>query len=287
MKDIHHKTTYAERFEKGSEVSASKPLLRKTVLLTRPREQAAEMTALLEGLGARVIHLPMIEIKEPESWDALDESINQLHLYDWLLFTSVNGVNFFFQRFRQTKKESLSSITSLQVCAIGKATAQALEAAGAKVDLIAKDSKAEGLLQSLMAHLGDASAIGGRRFLLPRARLAREVLPEELRKLGAQVDAVEAYQNVLPKTDSEKLIRLLCDGSIDVLAFTSSSTVSNFAALLGRENLAELLQNALIACIGPVTAATAAEYHLKNIIQPDNYSAPALVEVIVEALTKK
>jgi len=135
--------------------------------------------------------------------------------------------------------------------------------------------------------MGKASALCGLRFLLPRARVAREVLPEELRRLGARIDTVEVYQNVLPETDGENLIRRLQDGLIDVITFTSSSTVNNFATLVGRENLAERLQNAFIACIGPVTAATAAEYHLKNIIQPDNYSAPALVEAILQALTGK
>jgi uroporphyrinogen III methyltransferase/synthase len=287
MKDREHMKTEAQTGEEKSLLTLAKPLRRKTVLLTRPREQAEEMTALLEESGAEVIHLPMIEIREPESWQALDESINQLHLYDWLLFTSANGVKFFFQRFRQLCGTPLSPLANLQVCAIGKATAQAVEAAGAKVDLIAEDSKAEGLLQSLVAHFGAAEAICKFRFLLPRARLAREVLPEELRKLGAQVDAVEAYQNVLPATDSENLIGLLRAGSIDVITFTSPSTVKNFVALVGREKLAELLGNALIACIGPVTAATATEFNLQNIIQPDNYSAPALVETIVQAVSKK
>jgi uroporphyrinogen III methyltransferase/synthase len=135
--------------------------------------------------------------------------------------------------------------------------------------------------------MGNPSAICGLRFLLPRARVARELLPEALRSHGARIDIVEVYQNVLPETDSENLIRLLRDGCIDVITFTSSSTVKNFAALLGRENLTECLQNTFVACIGPVTAATASEYRLKNIIQPDNYSAPALVETIVQALSRE
>jgi uroporphyrinogen III methyltransferase/synthase len=283
MKEVKEKKTDAS----ASGADCVKPLIGKTVLLTRPREQAAEITLMLESLGAAVIHAPMIEIREPDSWQLLDASIKQIHFYDWLLFTSANGVKYFLRRFNETCNRPLASISSLKICAIGKATAQALESTGVPVDLIAGDSTAEGVLQSLLAHLGKASALGGLRFLLPRARMAREVLPEELRRLGALVDAVETYQNVLPVVDSDNLRRLLRDGAIDAVTFTSSSTVNHFATLFGSQDLSALLQNTLVACIGPITAATAAEHHLKNIIQPDTYNAPALVEAVVQALCKK
>src|ERR1051325_2764479 len=246
--------------------AAGRPLAGKSILVTRPRDQAGEMIALLEGFGATVLHLPMIEVKEPESWDALDEAIRQLRCYDWILFTSINGVNYFSQRLRQARSEALASVTAAHICAIGNATAQALESAGVEVDLIATDSKAEGLLRSLVDHVGGAKAVGRMRFLIPRAQIAREVLPEELRKLGAQVDAVAAYQNVLPESGRKDLLGLLRQGSIDAITFTSSSTVKNFMAVAGGEDLADLLQDILIACIGPVTAATAYDYRLKRII---------------------
>jgi uroporphyrinogen III methyltransferase/synthase len=167
------------------------------------------------------------------------------------------------------------------VCAIGPATAKAIENAGIHVDVIAADSKAEGALRAIIEHAGGESKIRGLRFLIPRARIAREVLPVELGRLGARVDAVETYQTVKPDTDIENIIRLLNEAAI---TFTSSSTVANFAALVGAENLSSLLQNTLVACIGPVTAATALEHGLSKIVQPEVYNTRALVEAIVKEI---
>lgn len=239
---------------------------------------------MLERLGAKVLHAPMIEIKEPDSWQALDESIHQLNLYDWVIFTSVNGVKFFFERLAKKRLEPLAKVSGASVCAIGLATAKALEKQDVKVDLIAADAHAEGLLQALLFYTGNLQTLRGKRFLLPRARIARELLPVELSKLGAQVDVVEAYQNVMPEIADDSFLHLLKDGRIDVVTFTSSSTVHNFVAMAGRENLQTLLQHSRIACIGPVTRGTAEEYELQNIIQPQNATAAALVEAIVRAI---
>ncbi|MBI3650649.1 MAG: uroporphyrinogen-III synthase [Acidobacteria bacterium] len=287
MKPNESKTTAAQSHERENRVITAAPLLHKTVLLTRPREQAEAMTARLEELGAHVLHAPMIALTEPDSWAALDAAIKQLPCYDWILFTSANGVNFFLQRLSQHQHAALAALTRAQVCAIGTATAQALAAADLNAEVIAAEATAEGLLQSLVAHLGDETALRGLRFLIPRARLAREVLPEALRSFGAQVDTVEAYQNMPTASDTQTLLPLLQTGAIDVITFTSSSTVVNFAALFGGENLAQLLQPCLIACIGPITAATASAYHLQNIIQPSVFNTPALVEAIVDAIGKK
>ena len=284
MEQSDKKTMLEEDDGQTNEASSALPLSGKTILLTRPRQQSEEMAALLEGLGANVLYAPMIEIREPDSWQALDESIHQLDLYDWLIFTSANSVKFFFQRLAQKSLEPLAKISKASICAIGLVTAKALESRGAKVDLIATDSTAEGLLQALLFYKGSLQALRGQRFLLPRARLAREVLPSELRKLGAQVDVVEAYQNVMPEMAGDSITHLFKQRVIDVVTFTSSSTVHNFVALAGVENLQELLRHSRIACIGPVTKATAEEYQLKNIIQPQNYTAAALVEAIVQAI---
>jgi uroporphyrinogen III methyltransferase / synthase len=281
------KQTYKKSPDETIEASSSKPLSGKAVLVTRARQQSEEMTAMLEELGAKVIHAPMIEMQGPDSWDAVDQSIHQLEGYDWIIFTSANGVKFFFHRLAQIRSESLSEISQASVCAIGAATAKALELVGAKIDLIAANSTAEGLMQELLDRLGGSDAVGGLRFLLPRARLAREVLPDELTKLGAQVDVVETYQNVMPETDSQSILGLLQNEGIDVITFTSSSTVHNFAALIGKAHLSELLQNSLIACIGPVTRASAEEYHLQNMIQPNRSTTEALVEAIVQAISSK
>jgi uroporphyrinogen III methyltransferase / synthase len=265
-------------------VASARSLSGKAILLTRARQQSKEMSLMLEGLGAKVLHAPMIEIKEPDSWQALDESIHQFHLYDWVIFTSVNGVKFFFQRLAQISPEPMAKLSRASVCAIGLATAKALEKHDVKVDLIAADANAEGLLQALLFYTGSLQALRGKRFLLPRARIAREVLPAELSRLGAQVDVVEAYQNVMPEIADNRFLQLLKDGVIDVVTFTSSSTVHNFVTMVGIENLHSLVQHARIACIGPVTRATAEEYELQNIIQPQNATAAALVEAILQAV---
>lgn len=257
------------------------PLEGLRVLVTRGRAQSAEMTSLLEAAGATVIHCPTIEITEPDSWAAVDAAIENLNNYDWIVFTSANGVEFFYRRLGPKRLPD-----RIIRCAIGPATAKALETASGRVDVVARDSKAEGTLSAIIEHAGGRDRVRGLRFLIPRARVAREVLPVELAALGAYVDAVEAYQTIKPETDGEEIKRLLTEGGVDVLTFTSSLTVSNFAKIVGVEELSGLLQGVLVACIGPVTAATAREHGVEKIIQPDQYTAPALVESLIAATRK-
>jgi uroporphyrinogen III methyltransferase/synthase len=252
-----------------------------TVLVTRGRAQSVEITSLLEEAGATVIHIPTIEIGQPESWAGVDAAIEKLDLYDWIVFTSANGVEFFYRRLAEKRLPE-----RIIRCAIGPATAKALETAGGRVDIVASDSRAEGALSAIIEHAGGADRVRGLRFLIPRARVAREVLPVELSALGAHVDAVEAYQTIRPETDGEEIKRLLTGGSVDVVTFTSSSTLSNFAAIVGQMDLSGLLEGVLVACIGPVTAATARAHGIDEIIQPDRYNAPALVESLIAATRK-
>jgi uroporphyrinogen III methyltransferase / synthase len=256
------------------------------VLVTRGRGQSAEMTSLLESYGAVVIHCPTIEISEPESWDSLDAAIAKLEIYDWVVFTSANGVDFFYRRLAEKLGEAARLPDRLTTCAIGPATAKALRTR-ARVDVVAKDSKAEGALAAIIEHAGNRESIRGLRFLIPRARVARDLLPVELTELGAQVDVVEAYQTLIPDTDGESIKRLITEAPVNVITFTSSSTISNFAALVGLKDLSGLLEGVLVACIGPITAATAREHGLRSIIQPDVYTAAALVESIIAAIGKR
>lgn len=262
----------------------TQPLKGKTIIITRPRAQSGEMTLHVERLGATVIHCPAIEIVEPVSWAALDAAIDQLTTYDWLVFTSSNGAEFFFRRLAEKLCGHGVSMNNLVICAIGPATAKAIEKAGVRVDVVAKDSKAEGALATIIEHVGGADRIRGLRFLIPRARIAREVLPDKLSRLGAYVNAVEAYQTVKPDVNTDDIARLFKEGRVDAITFTSSSTVSNFAALVGVDDLSTLLRNTVVACIGPVTASTALEHGLKDIVQPDVYNTTALVEVLVKAI---
>ncbi len=262
----------------------AQPLKGKTVMITRQRAQAKEMTEMLESLGASVIHCPTIKIIEPDSWAALDAAIEKINTYDWVVFTSANGAEFFFRRLAERRKEGVPSIARLRVCAIGPATAKAIDAAGVRVDVTATDSKAEGALRAIIEHAGGEEKMKGLRLLIPRARIAREVLPSELARLGAEVDAVETYQTVKPDINIKVVIRLFAEGRIDAITFTSSSTVSNFARLVGASDLSNLLHGVLIACIGPVTAQTAIEHNLEKIVQPEAYNSPALVETIVRSI---
>ncbi len=261
------------------------------MLVTRPRAQSQEMVALLEGLGARVICCPMIEIVEPDSWDEVDAAIAQLTSYDYLIFTSANGVKFFFERLRQPAKRhrpkaKLSELTQAVICVIGSATGRALEGFGEQADLIAADAKAEGLLQAIIERVGDPQAIRNRRFLIPRAKVAREILPDELRRLGAQVEVVEVYQTVSARANRKALMALLANGEIDAVTFTSPSTVQHFVALVGTDKLSELMQNVYAACIGSITARTAADYGLPNLLQSEVSSAAALVEALATVYKK-
>ena len=272
----------------GQEQDESKvgSLKGQTVMVTRPRGQSDEMVALLESLGATVIHCPTIKTVEPDDWSRLDATIEKIESYDWIVFTSSNGVKFFISRLIERRDEGISSMARPVICAIGPATAKALSQKGIRVDIIAGDSKAEGALKAIIEFAGGEEKLRGVKFLIPRARVARDFLPDNLEKLGAHVEAVEAYRMVRPDADGESIIRLFEEGRVNVITFTSSSTVSNFAEIVGMKNLSSLLQNSLVACIGPVTAATAAEYGIDKIAQPEAYTSVALVEAIVRSIEK-
>ena len=258
-----------------------------TILITRAKAQSAEMAAELEAMGARVVHCPTIEVAPPDSWSTLDAAIQKLEEYDWLVFTSTNGVEFFFDRLRKTRSQDLSALKKLNICSIGPATARTLETVGAHAVVVATDSKAEGALAAIIDYLGGDEYLTGLRFLIPRARIARDILPEGLRALGARVDAVEAYQTIQPKIERASIIRLFNENSIDGITFTSSSTVSNLAALVKPEELACLLEGTTAFCIGPVTAETAKQYRISQIVHPRKYNSSALVEAIAKSLGRQ
>ncbi|HSB11344.1 MAG TPA: uroporphyrinogen-III synthase [Blastocatellia bacterium] len=258
----------------------------KTILITRARQQAGDLTAELESYGGTVIHCPTIETIPPSDPAPLDSAIDRLEEYDWVIFTSANGVDFFFRRLRERRKDGVDVMGGKSICAIGTATAQALETNGAPPTITASESKGEGVVKELVDHLGGESCLGGLRVLIPRARVARDALPSGLRSLAAHVDAVEAYQTVAPTIEVDGIVRLFEEQSVDAITFTSSSTVSNFAAILGLRDLSGLLRNTLVACIGPITAGTAREYGLKTVIQPEAYNTHELVRSIVKAFVQ-
>lgn len=259
------------------------PLRGRTVVVTRARAQSAEITAELEGMGATVIHCPTIEVAPPDNWAPLDAAIQKLADYDWLVFTSANGVEFFFQRLRDKVSNDITTLTT-KICAIGPATARALEAAGRTATVVASDSRAEGALAAIIDYLGGDERVRGLNFLIPRARVARDYLPDALRALGAHVNAVETYQTIKPQIERDSLARLFKDNTIDAITFTSSSTVSNFSALAGLDDLSALLEETIAFCIGPVTAETAKRYRIPKIVHPREYNSSALVDAIVKSI---
>jgi uroporphyrinogen III methyltransferase/synthase len=256
-----------------------KSLAGKRILITRAREQSGDFATRLIKLGTEVIEFPTIKIFPPLHWKELDRAIDELKSYDWILFTSANGVHFFWQRLKE-RARSLHLPPSLKVCAIGPATAKQLKEKGVSVHYIPKEFIAESILEGFKKKV-----INGKRILLARAKKARDILPNGLRKMGAEVDVVEAYRTVRPKGGSKKLKKILKDEKIDVITFTSSSTVDHFAELLKKEDLKKLLKGIAIACIGPVTARTVREWGLNVLIQPKQYTIPALTRAIVKYFT--
>jgi uroporphyrinogen III methyltransferase/synthase len=256
-----------------------KPLFGKRILVTRAREQASELTRLLEEQGAEVVEFPAIAILPPEDWGLLDAAIGRLREYQWLIFTSANGVRFFWERLLRAGKDG-RDLAGLTICAIGPATAAALAAQGIRADLVPKEFKAEGLVEALRDR-----PIGGARVLVARAAEAREVLPEELRRLGASVDVVPVYRTLKNTENAEELRALLRERQIHVVTFTSSSTVTHLLGLVGVE-AAELLTGVVVASIGPITTETATRHGIVSHVVPEHYTIPALVEAIVRHFTE-
>ena len=252
-----------------------RPLFGRKIVITRAREQASDFKSALEALGAHCIEFPTIAIAPPDSWDPLDRALEKLRQYDWIIFTSVNGVDFFMQRLLAAGMD-IRELHGVRLAAIGPKTAEALEKLMLRPDLVPAEYRAEGILDSL-----SGSNLSGKRFLMPRALAAREILPEKLREWGAAVDVVPAYQTLLPTENAAEVVELFRRGEIDCLTFTSSSTVKNFFSLVEDANVLPFLQRTTIASIGPITAETAAKYGLKASIMPSEYTIDGLVAGIV------
>jgi uroporphyrinogen III methyltransferase / synthase len=262
--------------------SGSSAVLRgKRILVTRARTQAKPLVEAIEALGGEVVEFPTIEIRPPDSYGPLDRAIEQIKIYDWLIFTSANGVECFLARFKKLEK-NLSDLAVIEIAAIGPETAKRLEAAGIPAGLIPQRYQAEGILETLAG-----KTLRGKKVLIPRAAKARDILPETLRRQGAQVDVVVAYQTVLPQVDVPALCRVLNEGGIDMITFTSSSTASNFAALLCGQDLSRLLARVAIACIGPITQKTVEDLGLRADVVAAEFTIPGLVSAIADYFSRR
>ena len=255
-----------------------RPLAGKRVLVGRARHQASALSDALRLLGAEVIEIPFIEIRPPASWRPLDQAIARILDYDWLILTSVNGVQALFARLQKLGK-SEADLLHLNLAAIGPATRKAIESRGLPVDVMPEEYVAESVVAELR------NQVKGKSVLLVRAKVARDVIPKELIKAGAKVDVIEAYETVLPETSRTELLSVLRDPrrKPEVITFTSSSTARNFLDLLGTANEA-LLTGTKLASIGPVTSDTMRRLGLHVDIEAREYTIPGLVATIATSI---
>ncbi|MGB6676028.1 MAG: uroporphyrinogen-III synthase [Terriglobales bacterium] len=266
--------------------TAGRPLSGLRIVVGRARHQASDLSSGLRKLGADVAEIPFIEIRKPRSYKPLDSALKNLKDYDWLILTSVNGVEALWERLhklRLTKRR----LKHLKVTAIGPATKKAIEKRGVKVNVVPEEYVAESVVESLR------DQVAGKRVLLARARVARDVIPRELRKLDAAVDVVEAYETVIPQSSRARLRVILKDAKRrpHVITFTSSSTVRNFVALLGKNMLrprprprkSSAIDDVRFASIGPVTSSTLRELGLPVDIEAKEYTIPGLIKAISDA----
>jgi uroporphyrinogen III methyltransferase/synthase len=247
------------------------PLFGRRIVNTRPKGQADALTSRLKALGADVIEMPTIEIQPAPDYGPLDRALGELASYDWLVFTSANGVRFFLERLDASPVD-LRALRA-KICAIGPATSAAIEALHLKVDLMGREYVAEGMVEAFSTY-----DLAGRRILLPRAAVARDLVPAELSRRGAHVDVVEAYRTVTPEGAAANAARVFSgDRKPACIAFTSSSTVQNFVAVAG----AEALAGVKVASIGPVTTATARRLGIAVDAEARTFTADALVDAVV------
>ena len=224
---------------------------------------------------------PTIEIASLDSYELLDEAIKHLYGYDWLIFTSVNGVDYFFRRFDASGRDR-SELDDLRVCAIGEATAETLRDLHVHVDVIPEEFKAEGVFAALERFVGGNEGLSKLNILIPRASVARDYLPRSLQQAGARVDVVPAYRTSLPADLDRGRVAAMLSGDADCIAFTSSSTVKNLGQLFDTQDLSEALAGVAVASIGDVTTSTAQEFGLRVEIQPKEFTIPALARAIAD-----
>lgn len=261
-----------------------KPMFGHRVLVTREHAGGFEP---LEDLGAEMIEFPTIEMAPPENYDELDSAINKIEAYNWIIFTSGNGMTYFLKRMMEKDKD-IRDLKGIKLCAIGTKTAAEIKKYGIKVDLIPEEFNAEGLIEAFLKIQNSKlknQSLKGIKILLPRAEKAREIFPEKVRELGGEIDVPVTYRAVKPEMHGKRLKRFLKEGRISVATFTSASTFDNFMEIIG-EDADELLRDVAIAVIGPVTAGAVEKAGLKVEIMPETATIEAMVEAIMKWAAK-
>ena len=258
----------------------ARPLFGRRVVVTRAKEQAAEIVDLLEDLGAQVIEASTIRILPPEDPEPLDRACEEVSTYDWVVFTSVNGVDHFMRHLLASERD-VRDLKGVRICAVGPATAERVVRYHLRVDVVPTENQSD----VIAAALSEQGPLAGTRILLPRADIARAVLPEQLRAAGADVTTVAAYRTVeeeMAREGDADVYRLLLDRQVDAVVFTSSSTVRSFVRQIGEEPAADLLRSTVVASIGPVTADAAARLNIATTVMPPIYTVPELVRALME-----
>ena len=260
-----------------------KPLFGHRILVTR---EHAEDFERLEELGAEILEFPTIEIVPPASYDDLDASIDKVNTYDWLIFTSKNGVKYFFTRFFE-KERDIRDLSGIKLCAIGTKTEKEIKKYGLKVDLVPDEFRAEGLIKSVREfESAKTQGLSGMRFLLPRAEKAREIFPEKVRESGGEIDVPVAYRTIKPESHGKRLRRFLREGKITIATFTSAATFLNLREIMGHD-AEELLRGVAIAVIGPVTAMAVEKAGLRVDMMPREATIEAMVDEIIHWISVK
>jgi len=259
----------------------TRPLFGKKIVVTRSRAQASDFVEAIESLGAEAVEMPTIKIADPEDFGPLDAAVDNIGKFDWIVLTSVNAVGRFVDRLFE-RGGDIRDLKGIKICAIGAATAEEVRKSRVRVDLIPPKYVAESIVEELQKQ----GAIEGKRFLLPRADIARSLLPDEIHRLGGEAVEVDVYRTVLEEDADAGIIQRLVDGEIDLVTFTSSSTVRNFAKILGGERLEKIKKNTHFASIGPITTQTAEELGIPIHTEAPQHDIPGLTEAIVEYLQR-
>lgn len=250
------------------------PLAGRSVVVTRARHQARELSSLLETAGAEVLEFPVIKTVDPDDFSPVDEAIRNLEVYDWVVFSSANAVSCFLDRMAHSGA-GVRQLAGCRVAAVGSSTASRLLDRGIQADYVPDEFRAEGLIEGFLKR-----GVGhGTRVLVPRALEAREVLPDTLRAYGVVVDVVAVYRTVTGDGDPETLARMAA-GKVDVVTFTSPSTVRNFLALVADTPAHRVLGQAAFASIGPVTSDAIRKAGLEVAAEARPYTASGLVAAI-------
>jgi len=253
----------------------NRPLFGRRIVVTRARAQASDLSRTLREKGAEVIELPTIKIQPIKNAKPLDQEIRRLNLYDWLIFTSVNGVEHFFNRLHACRQD-VRALANVKLCAIGPATKEALEQRGLRVDVMPKEFVAEAIVKKLKK----STQLKGKKILVPRAKEARDLLIKELQKSGAQVKEVAVYETIIDRENKDGLLKSFREAAPDIVTFTSSSTAKNFVDLVGKKSFKTIFSKSKFVSIGPITSKTAKGLGIKIAAQAKQYTIPGLLQAI-------